>query len=95
MDELTIKRMEMLEKKPRKQAHSEYSTAPVTGLRNTKGTYSGLVSKRKKEVSVECETSELDDTAWTNNLDCTYRLDWFNLIKFIQQGTIDTEMSKS
>ena len=49
----------MLEKKPRKQAHSEYSTDPVTGLRKNKGTYSGQVSKRKKEVSVECETPEL------------------------------------
>ena len=50
MDKLTIKNMEMLEKKPRqKQAHSEYSTDPVTGLRSNKGTSSGQVSKKRKK----------------------------------------------
>ena len=55
--------MEMLEKKPRKQAHSEYSTDPLLGYATTKGTYCGQVSKRKKKVSVEGEMPELGDTA--------------------------------
>ena len=64
MAELINKSKELLglNKKRRKRAHYEYSTDPVTGLRNNKGTYSGQVPKRKKEVSVECETPELDGT---------------------------------
>ena len=47
-----------LTKKPRKQAHYEYSSDPVTGLRNNKGTYTGQVLKRKKELSIDSETLE-------------------------------------
>ena len=47
-----------LTKKPRKQGHYEYSSDPVTGLRNNKGTYTGQVLKRKKELSIDSETLE-------------------------------------
>ena len=60
MAELIIRSKEFLglTKKPRKQAHYEYSSDPVTGLRNNKGTYTGQVLKRKKELSIDSETLE-------------------------------------
>ena len=53
-----------LTKKPHKQVHYEYSSDPVTGLCNNKGTYTGQVPKRKKELSIDSETLEHEGMAF-------------------------------
>ena len=66
MSELLNKSKELLgisKKKQRRPSHFEFSTDPVTGVRNNKGTYTGQLKKRRKEIgeSGECApTFELD-----------------------------------